>query len=129
MGIIFMVNTDMSMMYKRFMQEEQNNKKRKKKQKENNSESFQELLDKAMQRQYNNYNNKERREVNIMTVIIEYANISPAVLETLVRAACINAFCTYRDIDEEYFEFSVCGWLPLTGADLIAIEGVLAQYV
>ena len=111
------------------MQEEQNNKKRKKKQKENNSESFQELLDKAMQRQYNNYNNKERREVNIMTVIIEYANISPAVLETLVRAACINAFCTYRGIDEEYFEFSVCGWLPLTGADLIAIEGVLAQYV
>ena len=72
---------------------------------------------------------RERREVNIMTVIIEYANISPAVLETLVRAACINAFCTYRDIDEEYFEFSVCGWLPLTGADLIAIEGVLAQYV
>ena len=63
------------------------------------------------------------------TVIIEYARISPAVLETLVRAACINAFCTYRDIDEEYFEFSVCGWLPLTGADLIAIKGVLAQYV
>ena len=62
MGIIFMVNADMPMMYKRFMQEEQNNKKRKKKQKENNSESFQELLDKAMQRQYNNYNNKEREE-------------------------------------------------------------------
>lgn len=50
MGIIFMVNTDMPMMYKRFIQEEQNNKKRKKKQKENNAESFQELLDKAMQR-------------------------------------------------------------------------------
>ena len=42
-----MVNTDMPMMYKRFMQEEQNSKKRKKKQKENNSESFQELLDKT----------------------------------------------------------------------------------
>ena len=27
MGIIFMVNTDMPMMYKRFMQEEQNNQK------------------------------------------------------------------------------------------------------
>lgn len=45
-----MVNADMPMMYKRFMQEEQNSKKRKKKQKENNSESFQEILDKAMQR-------------------------------------------------------------------------------
>ena len=45
-----MVNTNMPMIYKRFMQEEQNNKKRKKKQKENNSESFQEILDKAMQR-------------------------------------------------------------------------------
>ena len=50
MGIIFIVNADMPMMYKRFMQEEQNSKKRKKKQKENNSESFQEILDKAMQR-------------------------------------------------------------------------------
>lgn len=45
-----MVNANMPMMYKRFMQEEQNSKKRKKKQKENNSESFQEILDKAMQR-------------------------------------------------------------------------------
>ena len=50
MGIIFMVNTNMPMMYERFIQEEQNSKKRKKKQKENNSESFQEILDKAMQR-------------------------------------------------------------------------------
>ena len=50
MGIIFMVNADMPMMYKIFMQEEQNSKKRKKKQKENNSESFQKILDKAMQR-------------------------------------------------------------------------------
>ena len=61
MGIIFMVNTNMPMMYERFMQEEQNNKKRKKKQKENNSGSFQELLDKAMQRQYNKYNNKREK--------------------------------------------------------------------
>ena len=65
MGIIFMVNADMPMMYKRFMQEEQNSKKRKKKQKENNSESFQEILDKAMQRALLQYFNPKNRELVI----------------------------------------------------------------
>lgn len=64
-----------------------------------------------------------------MTVIIEYATISPAVLGSLVRNACINAFVDWRDINEDYFEFSVCGWLPLTPQDLKAIEGVIAEYV
>ena len=40
-------------------QKQQENKKKDNKQKENN---FKEILDKAMQRQYNNYNNKEREE-------------------------------------------------------------------
>lgn len=64
-----------------------------------------------------------------MTVIIEYATISPAVLNTIITKATCNALCTWRDIDEEFFEFEVMGWLPLTITDLAKIERILARYV
>ena len=48
-----------AMMFAQQQQKQQENKKKDNKQKENN---FKEILDKAMQRQYNNYNNKEREE-------------------------------------------------------------------
>ena len=50
-----------------------------------------------------------------MTVIIEYAEISPAVLDL--------------EVDEDHFEFEVIGWLPLTPGELARIEKVLAPYV
>lgn len=64
-----------------------------------------------------------------MTVIIDYATVSPAVLDLAVRNATCNALCMWRDLNEDYFEFEVMGWLPLTSSDLVAIEKVLAPYV
>ena len=62
-------------------------------------------------------------------VIIEYAEISPAVLDLAVRNATGNAVCLWREVDEDHFEFEVIGWLPLTTSDLACIEEVLAPYV
>lgn len=64
-----------------------------------------------------------------MTVIIDYAIISPAVLDREVRNATCNAVCMWREVNEDCFEFEVMGWLPLTPSDLACIEKVLAPYV
>jgi hypothetical protein len=58
------------------------------------------------------------------TVQIEYATISPAVLEMKVRRAFPTAICTWKDVNEDYFEFTVFGV-----ADLAELEDVLAEYV
>lgn len=42
------------------------------------------------------------------TVIIEYAVISPAVLANKVEKA-FSCLCNWKDIDEDYFEFTVIG--------------------
>lgn len=57
------------------------------------------------------------------TVIIEYAKISPAVLENIIEKA-FNCLCAWVDIDEDYFEFSVYGC-----TELAELEDVLAEYV
>lgn len=58
------------------------------------------------------------------TVIIEYATISPAVLEMRVRKAFSTAMCKWKDVDEDFFEFTVFGV-----ADLAMLEDVLAEYM
>lgn len=63
-----------------------------------------------------------------MTVIIDYATISPAVLATLVERKVPNAVCVFYD-NIDTFEFWVCGWLPLTPQELSEVERVLAPYV
>lgn len=57
------------------------------------------------------------------TVIIEYAVISPAVLANKIEKA-FSCLCNWKDIDEDYFEFSVYGC-----TDLSELEDVLAEYV
>lgn len=58
------------------------------------------------------------------TIQIEYATISPAVLEMKIRRAFPQAMCRWKDIDEDFFEFTVFGV-----ADLEMLEDVLAEYV
>ena len=58
------------------------------------------------------------------TVIIEYATISPAVLESIVLKAFDTAMCNWTDVNEDYFEFRVYGV-----RDLASLEDVLAEYV
>ena len=41
-----------------------------------------------------------------ITVIIEYATVSPSVLEN-VTFANLMGWCRWIDIDKDYFEFSV----------------------
>lgn len=60
---------------------------------------------------------------NMKTVIIEYAVISPAVLANRVEDA-LNCLTLWKDIDEDYFEFSV-----FNCADLDILEDILAEYV
>lgn len=58
------------------------------------------------------------------TIIVDYATISPAVLETIVSKAFPHSLCNWREIDEDSFEFSVFGV-----SDLAMLEDVLAEYV
>lgn len=64
-----------------------------------------------------------------MTVMVDYATISPLVLANLIERRVPLAVCSYRDCGEDSFEFSVCGWLPLTSKDLAEVERILADYV
>ena len=57
------------------------------------------------------------------TVVIEYAKISPAVLVSMIEST-FKCIATWRDIDEDYFEFSVYGCTDLAG-----LKNVLAEYV
>ena len=78
---------------------------------------------------YNNVkrttHNNKREEVQSMAVIIEYAVISPAVLANKIEKA-FTCLCNWRDIDEDYFEFTVIG---VCACDMDELEGVLAEYV
>ena len=69
--------------------------------------------------------NNKREEVFSMTVIIEYATISPAVLASKIEKAS-TCLCSWRDIDEDYFEFTVIG---VCACDMDELEDMLAEYV
>ena len=58
------------------------------------------------------------------TVIIEYETISPVVLEMIVKKAFPQVMCRWKDVDEDFFEFTVFGV-----ADLAELEDVLAEYM
>ena len=58
------------------------------------------------------------------TVQIEYAVINSAVLELKIKKAFPTAMCRWKDVNEDYFEFTVFGV-----ADLAMLEDVLAEYV
>ena len=58
------------------------------------------------------------------TVQIEYATISPVILENLITKVFPTAICNWVDLDEDFFEFSVFGL-----ADLAILEDVLAEWV
>ena len=57
-----------------------------------------------------------------MVAIIDYAVISPAVLEYLITSV-VNCVCDWSDISEDFFEFRV-----LSCEDLSKAEKVLARY-
>ena len=57
------------------------------------------------------------------TVIIEYARISPVILENIIKKA-FNCLCNLVDVDEDYFAFSVYNC-----TELAELEDVLAEYV
>lgn len=58
------------------------------------------------------------------TVQIEYATVSPLVLEMVIKRAYPTAICYWKEVSEDYFEFTVFGV-----ADLAMLEDVLAEYV
>lgn len=59
-----------------------------------------------------------------ITVAIEYATISPAVLEGIIAPISAN-FISWHEIDEDFFEFSVL----CRQEDAALVEARLAQYV
>lgn len=58
------------------------------------------------------------------TVIIEYATVEPNVLKKIITNAFPTAICTWKGLDEDYFEFTVFGVL-----DLAMLEDVIAEYM
>ena len=58
-----------------------------------------------------------------MVVLIDYATISPAVLEYLINSV-VDCLCNWREVNEDTFEFCV-----LNCEDLSKAERVLARYV
>lgn len=63
------------------------------------------------------------------SVIVSYEVASPCVVANAITSRCANALVTYVDIDEDFFEVDICGWLPLTPVDLVKIEEALACFV
>lgn len=72
---------------------------------------------------------KQKGKVLIMTVTIEYATIDPITLVNLIQKQVYGTMVTFQDINEDYFELSVIGWLPLNSKQLSDVERVLAPYV
>lgn len=58
------------------------------------------------------------------TVIVEYAVVSPAVLASKVEYWFPGCVCRWKDIDEDFFEFSV-----FFVQDLAMVEDLLAEFV
>ena len=58
------------------------------------------------------------------TIFVEYEMMSPARLEMIVKRAFPQAMCKWKDINEDYFEFTVFGV-----TDLAMLEDVLAEWV
>lgn len=58
------------------------------------------------------------------TVIIEYSTIAPNILKKIIIKAFPSAICAWKDLDEDYFEFTVFGVL-----DLAMLEDVIAEYM
>ena len=75
---------------------------------------------------YNNYRAKERMVFTMknISVIIDYATISPAVLDAIIGKNLLG-WCGWREIDEDFFEF----WVNCRQEDAADIERKLAQYV
>ena len=59
-------------------------------------------------------------------VLIGYEMVSPAVLEMIIEKEFDEAFVSWSDVDEDYFEFRVSG---ITDEDLSLLEYILAAYV
>ena len=57
-------------------------------------------------------------------VTIEYAMINTITIINKIEKAFSGAMASFRDINEDYFEFSVWGC-----TDLEMLEDVLAEYV
>ena len=61
-----------------------------------------------------------------MTKVIEYASVSPAVLDSIVSA--LGVFCTWSEIDEDRFEFSVCSYGHGAPYPIAKIQEILNRY-
>ena len=66
-----------------------------------------------------------------MVYFIEYAKVSPAVLDMIITKACPNAYTmSYPAEDaDDVFELWVCFWEDATSLDLCKVEKALAPYV
>ena len=58
------------------------------------------------------------------TIFVEYEMMNPVELEMIVKRAFPTAMCRWKDVNEDYFEFTVFGV-----ADLVMLEDVLAEWV
>ena len=61
-----------------------------------------------------------------MTRVIEYATISPAVLDSEISA--LGVFCLWTEVDEDRFEFSVCSYGPGAPFPWARIKAILDRY-
>ena len=83
-------------------------------------------IDKQQKLIYNKYRVKERMVFTMknISVIIDYATISPAVLDVIIGKDLLG-WCWWQEIDEDSFEF----WVRCRQEDAASIERKLAQYV
>lgn len=65
----------------------------------------------------------------IKSVVVEYALISPAVLAMLVGKALGEVLCDWRELDEDYFEFTIIAENKIPACKLAKLEKVLAPFV
>ena len=69
---------------------------------------------------------ESEREVMIMnTFVIEYATISPAVLAAILENK-FTCFCSWRDINEDSFEFTV---MLASESKIAELKNIISKYL
>lgn len=65
----------------------------------------------------------------MVNIILDYAVVSPAVVDTFVRSFGFEVLCKWEDIDEDCFEFQIMSYNDNEEDVELAMLKVMEQFV
>lgn len=63
--------------------------------------------------------------LKMITVVIDYERISPVVLVTIIESSIQYSMCWYKDVNDNYFEFTV----DCEDKNISDVENILKEFV